>query len=73
MFVVTGTMFDSKRFGNGNHDVIDVVAVPYRLKDRVCKTQCQDVLYSFLAEKMIDSKDLFLVEMTGQHGVDFEE
>lgn len=66
-------MFDSRRFGNGNHDVIDVSAVPYRFKDRVCETQCPDVLYCFLAGKMIDSEDLFGAGMMGQHEVDFQE
>ena len=54
VFVVTGAPFHAERFGRGDLDVIDVTRVPERFENRVGKTQNQNVLRGFLAEKMID-------------------
>src|SRR5215813_5392779 len=43
-------------------NVIDIIAIPDRLKDSVCKAEDQDILYGLLAEVVIDAENLFLVE-----------
>ena len=41
-------------FGYGDLDVIDVIAIPNRLEDRISETQHQDVLDGFFAQIMVD-------------------
>ena len=64
--VVAAAAADVDFLGHGDLHVVDVVAVPDRLEDRVGKPQHEQVLHRFLAEVMIDAVDLLLVE----HGVD---
>ena len=51
-------------------DVLDVVAVPDRLEDRVPEPQHQDVLDGLFAEVVIDSIDLRLVEVAADQIVE---
>ena len=52
--------------GHGDLHVVDIVAVPQRLKDGVGKAEGQDILDRLLAQIVVDAVDLVLVE----HGVD---
>ena len=45
---------------------IDRCMTPQRLEQRVGEAQRQQVLYRFLAQVMIDSKDLVLFKYAGQ-------
>ncbi len=49
--------------------MVDVFLVPQRLEDRVAKTHDQNVLHRFLAEIMVDAKDLSLIEGGGERRV----
>ena len=61
-FVVPGAAADPDVLGGGDLDVIDVVAVPDRLKQRVGEAQRHQVLDRLLAEVVIDPEDLGLLE-----------
>ena len=60
--IVTGAMFHADLFGDSDLDVIDVVAVPERLKDGVRKTRHQNVLNGLFAQIMVNAIDLILAE-----------
>ena len=60
--VVACPMANGERFGSGDLDMVDVVAVPDRLEDRVGEPQHQDVLHRLLAQVMVDPVDLALGE-----------
>ena len=60
--VVARPMADGERFGGGDLDMLDVIAVPDRLEDRIGEPQDQDVLHRFLAQVVIDPVDLALGE-----------
>src|SRR5207237_6572073 len=62
MFIIPGANLYSERFSCSNLDVIDVVPVPERREDRVCKAQHKDVLRCFLPQKVIDSVGLFFAK-----------
>ena len=64
--VVAGAAADVDFLGHGDLHVVDVVAVPDRLEDRVGEPQHEQVLHRFLAEVVIDAVHLPLAE----HGVD---
>src|SRR5262245_10058147 len=61
---------DADRLGGGDLDVVDVVAIPDRLEDRVAEPQDQDVLDRLFAEVVIDPVDLGLVEVGADHLVE---
>jgi len=61
-FIVARSPLDAYRFGCGDLYVIDVVAIPQWLPDRVGKPEGEDVLDRFLAQVVIDAVDLALVE-----------
>ena len=50
------------RLGNGDLDVVDVVAVPQRLEQAVGEPQHHQVLHRLLSEVVIDPVDLALVQ-----------
>ncbi len=54
------------RLGHGDLDVIDIVAVPQRLENRVGKTEDEDILDGLFAQVVVDAVDLILIE----YGVD---
>ena len=64
-FVVTGPPFDAEGFGRGDLDVIDITRVPDRFKNRVSKTENQNVLRGFFPEKVIDSIGLIFGKRIG--------
>jgi hypothetical protein len=47
-------------------DVVDGVAVPQPLEDRVGKAEHQDVLHRLLAQVVVDAEELLLVGELGQ-------
>ena len=49
--------------------MVDVVAIPDRLQQPVGKAQNHDVLHRFLAEIMIDAKNLTLVEVSPENAI----
>src|ERR1019366_950142 len=67
--VITAAMFDAHRFGDGDGDIVNVAAVPERLEQRIGKTKGQNVLHRFLAEIVINPKDLRFVKAGGENGV----
>ncbi len=60
--VEAGAASDRERLGHVDLDVVDVVAVPDRLEQAVREAQREDVLHGLLAEEVVDSEDLRLVE-----------
>ena len=70
-FVVTGTPFDAEGFGRGDLDVIDITRVPNRFKNRVGKTENQDVLRGFFPEKVINSIGLIFGKGVGYDLIQF--
>ena len=67
--VKIGAALDADGFGRGDLDVIDMVAVPQRLEDRVREAQRHDVLDRLLAEEMVHAEDLRLVQYLEDAGV----
>ena len=55
--------FHAYRLGGRDLDVIDELPVQQGLEDRVAETEGQQILYRFLAQVMVDSVDLVLVEV----------
>src|SRR5438477_5614388 len=53
--VVAAALLDSERFGHRDLNVVDKIAIPYWLENAVSKAKNQDILYSFLAQVMIDA------------------
>ena len=60
--VEAGAASDRERLGHVDLDVVDVIAVPDRLEQTVREPQREDVLHGLLAEEVVDSEDLRLVE-----------
>src|ERR1700723_3858805 len=53
-------------FGGSYGHVIHITAVPNRLKQRIGKTECQDILHRLFAEAMVNAEDLGFVKSTGE-------
>src|SRR3990170_142452 len=68
--VEAAAMFDAHRFGDGDLDVIDVVAIPDRLEDAVGEAKEEDVLHRLLAQVVVDAIDLVLAQVAVQGGVE---
>src|SRR5205814_9831360 len=62
---------DPQRFGGRDLDVIDIMRVPKRRENRVRESKDQNVLRSFLAEKMVDPVSLFFGEGITDDAVEF--
>src|SRR5215212_6199327 len=69
LFVITGTTADATSFSSGDLHVVDVVAIPDRLKHRVAKTKYEYVLNCIFAEVVIDAIDLILLEHFGNRSI----
>jgi hypothetical protein len=55
-------MFDAERFTGRNLHVIDIVAIPDRLDDRIREAKGDDVLDRILSEVVIDPINLLFVQ-----------
>ena len=62
LFVELAAALDADVLGDRDLHVIDVVAVPQRLEDRVAEAQRDEVLDGLLAQVVIDPEDLPLGE-----------
>src|SRR5262245_52419877 len=69
LFVIARAASNAFRFRRRNLDVVHIVAVPDRLEHRVAEAKENDVLHSLLAEIMIYTIDLILVEDVGDQVV----
>ena len=56
--VIASPPLDPDRFRDGELDVVDVLAVPERLKEPVREAKREQVLHRILAEVVVDAKDL---------------
>ena len=65
--VELAALLDADGLRHGDLHVIDVIAVPQRLENRVGEPQHHDVLHGLFAEIVVDPVDLAL----GEHGEDF--
>ena len=68
--VVGAAMADGHFLGGGDLHVVDEIAVPYRLEDAVGEAEDQHVLHGFLAQVVVDAKDLVFGEDTVDGGVE---
>ena len=68
--VVAGPAADVDFFGHRDLHVVDVVAIPNRLEDRVREPQHEQVLHGLFAEVVIDAVDLLLAEDFVNHFVE---
>src|ERR1700722_8358505 len=55
--------FDTNRLSSRDLDMVNVVAIPDRLKDAVAEAEDENILNGLLTEIVIDTKDLIF----GQH------
>jgi hypothetical protein len=62
LLIITSTVLNTDGLGGGDLDVVDVVSVPDRFEYAVGKSECQQVLYRFLAEEVVDAVCLILAE-----------
>ena len=58
MIVEAGASANILLFCDGDLHVVQIIAVPDRLENRVGEAKKQDILGSFFAEVMIDAKNL---------------
>src|SRR5574338_162029 len=70
-FVEARSVLNPKSFGCRNLHIVDMLAVPHRLKNRVTKAEHQDVLHGFFAEVVVDAVDVALVEHSTYPLVEF--
>src|SRR5207248_4807850 len=61
-FIIAGPGANSLGFAHGDLNVIDILMIPDRLEDAVCKPDNQEILNRLLAQVMIDAEDLRFVE-----------
>ena len=64
LVVVVGPVLDAERLGDGDLNVVDVIAVPDRLEDRVGEAEDHDVLDGLFAQVVVDAVDLGLLGTT---------
>ena len=77
VFIVSTASLNADFFGSGNLHMVNIAAVPNRLKDAVGKAEHHDVLHSFLAEVMVNAVNLpflqdfpyFHIQCTGRFQV----
>jgi hypothetical protein len=61
--VEAAAVLDAEVLGHRDLDVVDVLAVPDRLEDRVGEAQIEDVHHRLLAEEVVDPQELGLIEV----------
>ncbi len=70
LLVELAALFDADRFRSSDLDVVDVLAIPQRLEQAVGKAQRHDVLDRLLAEEVVHSIDLLLLQRLQDRGVE---
>jgi hypothetical protein len=70
-FIEARARFDSERFRCGDLHLVDVVCIPQRRENRVCKSQDQNVLRGLFAEEMINAISLFFSEGIADDAIEF--
>src|SRR5690242_3602424 len=65
--VKSAAILDAEPFRHGDLDGADVRAIPERFEHRIGEASIKDILYRFLAEIMIDSKNPLLGEVLVQN------
>src|SRR5690606_38184621 len=66
-FVIAATIFDSSLFRHRDLHRINVIPVPERFEQGVCKTKSQDILHSLFAEIVVYAVNLFFLEVLRKH------
>src|SRR3546814_18020694 len=66
IFKIATPVFHAHLLRHRNLDIIDVITVPQRFKQRISKTEGQDILYRFLTEVMVYAVYLLLLECPPQ-------
>jgi hypothetical protein len=61
--VEAAAVLDAEVLRHRDLDVVDVLAIPDRLEDRVRESQVEDVHHRLLAEEVVDPQELGLVEV----------
>ena len=69
-FIIAAAPFYAERLGDSDLHVVDVRAVPQRLKQDVGETQRHEVLHGFLAEIVIDPENVALEKHRADNIVD---
>ena len=69
LFVIRSACAHADVFGSRDLDAVDVLAVPQRLEDPVCKAKDQEVLHGFFSEVMVDAIYMFFLELLGHNSV----
>ncbi len=62
LLIEGATRLDAEGFGHRDLHVIDVIAIPQRLKDAVGEAEDEQILHRLLAEIVIDAEDLALMK-----------
>src|SRR5215470_5427698 len=70
-FVKTAAPFDAKRFASGDLHMIHVVTVPERFENSIAEAQDEQILNCVLAEVVVDTVNLPLLEYALHHLVEF--
>ena len=70
-FIVAATAFQSYAFSGSDLDIVDVVAVPHRFKQRIGKTERENILDGFFTKIMVYTIDLLFSKFTGQQLIQF--
>ena len=70
-FIIRPAAFDADGFGDGDLDVVDVVAIPDRFKEAIGEAEDEHVLDGLFAEVVIDAEDLGFIKDAADAGVEF--
>ena len=65
LLVELAAPLDPDRLGDGDLDMVDILAIPERLEDAIAEAEDEQVLHRLLAEVVIDAIDLGLGEGAG--------
>ena len=71
LLVKGAAIANARLLHGGDLDMVNVSAVPYRLKDAVCKSRGLQVLDGLLAEVVVNAIDLVLAEIFLQGQIQF--
>src|SRR5690606_22616611 len=69
--IIPAPVFYTYSFGCGNLYMVDIVTIPYRFEQGIGKTKCQNVLYGFLPQIMIDAINLTFIKHICEQLVEF--